>query len=55
MTAFLGLPRMGSYGAAKAGIISLTKNVARNYGPAGVTANAIHPGEVQTEMWAAIN
>jgi len=39
-----------AYAASKAGLIALTKNFARNYGPDGVTANAVTPGGIDTPM-----
>jgi meso-butanediol dehydrogenase / (S,S)-butanediol dehydrogenase / diacetyl reductase len=36
------------YGAAKAGVISLMKNIAVEYGPQGIRANAISPGPMDT-------
>ncbi|MFQ5650708.1 MAG: 3-oxoacyl-ACP reductase family protein [bacterium] len=38
------------YAAAKAGLISLTRSLARIYSPYGVTTNAVAPGLVGTEM-----
>lgn len=38
------------YGASKAGLINLTKSIARNFGKDGVIAIAIAPGFVRTEM-----
>jgi 3-oxoacyl-[acyl-carrier protein] reductase len=40
------------YSAAKAGVISLMKNFARNYGKYGITANAVAPGAVEGFMTA---
>ena len=37
------------YSAAKAGLISLTRNIAVKYGPAGIRANVICPGTITTE------
>ena len=45
-----GVSNSAVYNAAKAGIISLMKNFARNYGPYGVTANAVAPGAVKGFM-----
>jgi 3-oxoacyl-[acyl-carrier protein] reductase len=42
------------YGATKAGIIGLTKTIARELAP-HVRVNAIAPGPVATEMWYAID
>ena len=45
-----GISDSAVYNATKAAIISLTKNFARNYGPRGVTANAVAPGLVDSFM-----
>jgi NAD(P)-dependent dehydrogenase (short-subunit alcohol dehydrogenase family) len=42
-------PNIGAYSAAKAGILGLTRNLALDYGPYGVRANAICPGLVLNE------
>lgn len=47
-----GVSQSAVYNATKAALISLTKNIARNYGPFGITANAVAPGAVQTAMTA---
>jgi 3-oxoacyl-[acyl-carrier protein] reductase len=39
-----------NYAAAKAGIIGLTKSIAKEAGPRGITANAIAPGFIETKM-----
>jgi len=39
-----------NYAASKAGLIGMTKSVAREVGKKGVTANCIAPGFIQTEM-----
>ena len=45
-----GVSDSAVYNATKAAIISLTKNFARNYGPYGVTANAVAPGFVENSF-----
>lgn len=42
------------YGATKAGLIGLTKTIARELAP-DVRCNAIAPGPVATEMWYAVD
>jgi NAD(P)-dependent dehydrogenase (short-subunit alcohol dehydrogenase family) len=41
-------PAMVSYTAAKAAIVSVTKNIAKTYGPSGIRANCICPGMIDT-------
>jgi len=43
-----------NYAAAKAGLIGLTKSLAREYASKGVTVNAIAPGFVKTRMLEAV-
>jgi 3-oxoacyl-[acyl-carrier protein] reductase len=45
-----GVSNSAIYNATKAGVISLMKNFARNYGPYGITANAVAPGAVEGFM-----
>jgi NAD(P)-dependent dehydrogenase (short-subunit alcohol dehydrogenase family) len=45
-----GVSNSAVYNAAKAGVISLMKNFARNYGPHGITANTVAPGAVIGHM-----
>jgi 3-oxoacyl-[acyl-carrier protein] reductase len=39
---------LAAYGAAKAGVISLMKNIAVEYGPQGIRANTLSPGPMDT-------
>jgi NAD(P)-dependent dehydrogenase (short-subunit alcohol dehydrogenase family) len=38
------------YAASKGGIVSMSRGLARTYGPAGITVNSIAPGQVKTPM-----
>lgn len=46
----MGNVGQANYAASKAGIIGLTKTVARELGMKGVTCNAIAPGFIETDM-----
>ena len=46
----IGNPGQANYAAAKAGLIGLTKTTAREIAARGITANAIAPGFIDTEM-----
>jgi NAD(P)-dependent dehydrogenase (short-subunit alcohol dehydrogenase family) len=46
----VGFPGMAAYAASKAGLIGLTQVIAAEFGAAGIRANAILPGGVDTPM-----
>lgn len=48
-----GLAELKTYGASKAAVDSLTRSQAADYGRRGVRVNAVAPGLIITEMWAA--
>lgn len=50
----MGNAGQANYAASKAGVIGLTKSVAKEFSSRGITCNAIAPGYIQTEMTAKL-
>ena len=46
----MGVPETAAYSAAKAGLIGLTRALAREFGPRGIRVNAIAPAVTVTDM-----
>jgi 3-oxoacyl-[acyl-carrier protein] reductase len=57
MTSVIGLignAGQANYAASKAGLIGLTKSVAREFASRGITCNAVAPGFIDTDMTSAL-
>lgn len=54
VVAFIGNPGQANYSSSKAGLIGLTKTIAKEYASRGIRANAIAPGFIQTAMTDAL-
>lgn len=50
VVAFMGNPGQVNYSASKAGLVGLTKTLAKEYASRGITVNAVAPGFIQTAM-----
>jgi 3-oxoacyl-[acyl-carrier protein] reductase len=51
----MGNPGQANYVASKAGMIGLTKTVAKELGSRGITVNAVAPGFIETDMTAVLS
>jgi len=51
---FMGNPGQANYSASKAGLIGLTKTIAKEYASRGITANAVAPGFIVSAMTDAL-
>lgn len=57
VTSIIGLTGnkgQANYAASKAGLIGLTKSVAKEYGSRGILVNAVAPGFIDTDMTSAL-
>lgn len=54
ITGLIGNPGQANYAAAKAGVIGMTKTIAKELGSKGITANVVAPGFVETDMTSAL-
>ena len=52
MMSIFGLPLSPAYGASKGAIVQYTRSLAVAWGPDGITANAVLPGWIETELTA---
>ena len=54
VSGLIGNAGQANYAASKAGLIGLTKSVAKEYAARNITANAVAPGFIATDMTAAM-
>lgn len=50
VVALAGDPMLAAYGAAKGGVVAMTKSAAVRYGRDGIRCNAVCPGDIQTPL-----
>lgn len=54
VSGIMGNPGQVNYSAAKAGVIGLTKTLAKEFSSRGVTVNAVAPGFIETDMTSGL-
>jgi 3-oxoacyl-[acyl-carrier protein] reductase len=54
VNAYIGAAGQANYAASKAGLIGLTRALARELAPRSITANVVAPGPIATDMTAAL-
>ena len=54
VSGLMGNPGQANYSASKAGVIGLTRTVARELASRNITVNAVAPGFIATDMTAAL-
>ena len=55
VSGLMGNPGQSNYAASKAGLIGLTKSVAKELGSRNITCNAVAPGFIDTDMTKALS
>lgn len=55
ISGIIGNPGQANYAASKAGMVGMTKSLAREVAERGITANCIAPGFIETPMTDALN
>ncbi len=51
----IGNAGQANYAAAKAGLLGLTKSLAKEFGAKGITANAVAPGYIETDITSGLS
>ncbi len=54
MSSYFAVPMVPGYGAAKAAIVQMTKNMAASWATEGIRVNAVAPGLIETRMTAGM-
>ena len=55
VSGLMGLAGQANYAASKAGLIGMTKSIAREIASRGITVNVVAPGFIETDMTSVLN